>query len=113
MAEYYKDALRLGQKEYKAAVADCLKDDGMISEKERLFLEIRRKSLNISEDRAKEIEDICLQALFTPNEREYMRLYKGMLELGIDEKARALLNKCVSDFGISESRRQFIERLVR
>ena len=94
-------------------MADCLKDDGMISEKERLFLEIRRKSLNISEDRAKEIEDICLQALFTPNEREYMRLYKGMLELGIDEKARALLNKCVSDFGISESRRQFIERLVK
>lgn len=113
LSEFVDASISLTEKEYKAAVADCLKDDGMISEKERLFLEIRRKSLNISEDRAKEIEDICLQALFTPNEREYMRLYKGMLELGIDEKARALLNKCVSDFGISESRRQFIERLVR
>lgn len=112
LAEFTDANMSLAEKDYEKAVTDCLSEYGCISDKERLFLEIRRKSLNIDGKRAKEIEDICLQAQFSPNERDYMQLYKGMLELGIDDKARALLNKCVSDYGISEARRLQIERMI-
>lgn len=112
LTECIDASISLTEKEYKKAVAECLSDDGSISDKERLFLEIRRKSLNIDEKRAQQIEEVCLQEQFTPNEREYMQLYRGMLELGIDDKALALLNKCVSDYGISDARRRLIERAV-
>lgn len=112
LSEFMDNGLSLSEKAYKDDVMTCLKDGGDIDDKERLFLDLRRKTLNIANEKAVEIETVCLQAQFTPNERDYMQLYKGMLALGIDDKALTLLNKCISDLGISADRRKLIERVV-
>lgn len=113
LSEFLDSGLSLSEKAYKADVMACLEDGGDIDDKGRLFLDLRRKTLNIANEKAVEIEAVCLQAQFTPNERDYMQLYRGMLSLGIDDKALTLLNKCISDLGISADRRKLIERVAK
>lgn len=106
-------AVNLGaEKEYMEELKMCY-EDGIITDKERRILDRLRKSLGITEERAKELEAQCNPNVMTEDEIEYSNEVKAVLEDGkITDKERRLLNRLAKSLNISEQRAQEIEQIV-
>lgn len=100
------------EEEYLEEVKACLKDSGEISPRERRLLEKLSAHLNISEKRARELEETLFKAqvCLTSEEEEYRNEYRNCLEEGvITSRERRLLDKLRFSLGISEERAKEIE----
>lgn len=99
--------------EYITELKDCLNGDGKITDRERRLLDRLRKSLGISETRAKELEAQLSQPSLTDDEKEYADELKACMEDGsISDRERRLLNKLRVSLGISEKRAKEIEAMI-
>lgn len=115
-SETFSDSqLTSDEEEYLTEYRACLEDDGVITDRERRLLDRIRKSLGISEERARELEASCEIPSFTEEEQEYADEIRACLEEGgcISDRERRLLNKLRISLGISESRANEIEALVK
>lgn len=98
------------EEKYKEEVLFCLEEGGVISDEERSFLERKRKKLGVSEDRAKEIENVCLDELMTAEEREYIEeLQAAMIDGVIPDNVRRLLDRLRKSLDITETRAKELE----
>lgn len=91
----HEENLNPEELEFSEEVEFCLKN-GNLTDSHRRLLTRRAKQLNISEERAKVIEQLILKTAIdhSPEENEYMEEVKFCLEPGsIDEEERLLLNK--------------------
>lgn len=101
-------SLTSNEQEYLEEIKACLEEDGEISSKERRLLDRLRKSLGITEARAKELEDSIDD--MSDDEKEYQEELKACLEDGtISDRERRLLNCIRKSLGISEERAKEIE----
>ncbi|MDE5882393.1 MAG: tellurite resistance TerB family protein [Muribaculaceae bacterium] len=89
-------------------------EDGIITDKERRLLDRLRKSLGISEARAKELEAMCQPQTLTAEEQEYANEVKVCLEDDgvITAKERRLLDRLAKSLGICPDRASQIEKLI-
>lgn len=96
--------------EYKA----CLDNDGIISEREKRLLDRLRKSLGISDERARELEEMCKESL-SPEEQEYAEEIKACLADDglISERERRLLDRLAKSLNISPERAKEIEKTIK
>lgn len=99
-------ALTSEEQEYLTEYKECIVDGGVISDKERRLLSRLAKSLGISDERAKEIEDMASAPSLTDEEREYLEEYKVCLadNGNISEKEQRLLSRLAKSLGISDER---------
>jgi len=101
------------EQEYVDTVKECMEENNEISFMERRLLEKLRIRLNVSEERAKELEESLLSLMIklTAEEKEYQDEYKACLEEDgeITSKERRLLDKLRLSLGISEERAKEIE----
>ena len=96
------------EQEYLEEIKACLEEDGEITSKERRLLDRLRKSLGITEARAKELEDSIDD--LSDDEKEYQEELKACLEDGtISDRERRLLNRIRKSLGITEERAKEIE----
>lgn len=107
------DMLTPEEKEYLEEVKICLEEDNEISPRERRLLDRLRTKLNISEERAKELEEFLKSPQLTEDEQEYLEEYKLCLEEDgeISSKERRLLDRLRDKLGISVERAKELERL--
>ena len=100
------------EQEYLEEIRACLDNDGEISSRERRLLDRLRKSLGITEARAKELETSVNN--MSDDEKEYQEELKACLEDGtISDRERRLLDRLRKSLGISEERAKAIEnRLI-
>ena len=99
------------EKEYVESLKDCLAE-GKINEHDRRVLDRLRKSLGISEDRAKALE-ASLSAQVTDEEKEYLDSVKDYLAEGeINERDRRMLERLRKSLDISEERAIELEAMV-
>lgn len=98
--------------EYLEELKECL-ENGEISKGERRLLEKLRIKLGITEDRAADLEQLCLTPKLTEEEQEYLVEYKECLAAGgaIFAGERRLLNRLRDKLGISEERANELENL--
>lgn len=102
------------ENEYLEEVRACYADDNVITERERRLLDKLRKSLGISETRAQELEDMCNPYSLSDEEQEYADELKEILADGIvSDRERRLLDKLRKSLGISETRAQEIESIIK
>lgn len=101
------------EKEYLSELQICLQENGEIPAGERRLLERLRKHLQISEERALELEN-SLKPSLNENEKEYWNEYKLCLEDGEEISAgeRRLLDKLRIRLQISEERAKEIEKMT-
>ena len=100
-----------GEEKYKEEVLFVL-EDGVIGDAERRLLERKRQKYCVSEERAKLIEESCAPSL-SEEEKEYIEIYKDMLEDGeISERRRKILKKEAESLGISSSRAKELEEMI-
>lgn len=93
--------------EYKEISAD-----GEISERDRRFLEKIKKANGISDERAREIEDMIIPKL-SEEEQEYLDEYREIISDGeISARDQRFLDKLKSANGISEERARELEGMV-
>ena len=100
------------EQEYLEEIRACLDNDGEITSRERRLLDRLRKSLGITEARAKELEASVNN--MSDDEKEYQEELKACLEDGtISDRERRLLDRLRKSLGISEERAKAIEnRLI-
>ena len=100
------------EQEYLEEIRACLDNDGEITSRERRLLDRLRKSLGITEARAKELEASVNS--MSDDEKEYQEELKACLEDGtISDRERRLLDRLRKSLGISEERAMAIEnRLI-
>ena len=100
------------EQEYLEEIRACLDNDGEITSRERRLLDRLRKSLGITEARAKELEASVNN--MSDDEKEYQEELKACLEDGtISDRERRLLDRLRKSLGISEERAMAIEnRLI-
>ncbi len=97
------------EQEYLDEVKACLEDDGQITDKERRLLDRLRKSLGISEKRAKELE--ASVSSLSDDEKEYLEELRACMQDGnISDRERRLLDRLRKSLGISESRAKELEK---
>ena len=101
------------EQEYLEEIRACLDNDGEITSRERRLLDRLRKSLGITEARAKELETSVNN--MSDDEKEYQEELKACLEEGtISDRERRLLDRLRKSLGISEERAKAIEdRLLK
>lgn len=101
------------EQEYLEEIRACLDNDGEISSRERRLLDRLRKTLGITEIRAKELEASVND--MSDDEKEYQEELKACLEDGtISDRERRLLDRLRKSLGISEERAKAIEdRLLK
>jgi len=101
------------EQEYLEEVKMCLEEDNEISPKERRLLDRLRSKLNISEERAKELEESLKAPQLTEDEQEYLEEYKLCLEEDgeISSKERRLLDRLRDKLGISVERAKELEMI--
>ena len=90
-------------------------EDNIISDDERKLLNKRRDKLNISKERAEELERIALKSVnnFTSQEEEYIEILKDSFDDGvISSDERNLLNKKRDRLGIAIERANELEKLI-
>jgi len=86
--------------------------DGDISERDRKILEKLRIRLGITEEKAKELEEACLNPQLSEDEKEYLEMCKEYAADGeISDRDRKMLNKMRDRMGISEERAKELETL--
>ena len=96
------------EQEYLEEIRACLDNDGEISSRERRLLDRLRKTLGITEVRAKELEASVND--MSDDEKEYQEELKACLEDGtISDRERRLLDRLRKSLGISEERAKAIE----
>ena len=96
------------EQEYLEEIRACLDNDGEITSRERRLLDRLRKSLGITEARAKELEASVNS--MSDEEKEYQEELKACLEDGtISDRERRLLDRLRKSLGISEERAKAIE----
>ena len=109
------------EKDYYDLLVDML-DDGVVDESERNILNKRKEKYQISNERAKEIEDFAKQEYLesktpqfeTDGEKDYYDLLVDMLDDGvIDESERNILNKRKEKYGISDERAKELENFAK
>lgn len=94
---------------YKEEILFCLEDDGIIDSDERKLLERKRVRFGISEERAIEIEQMCVPS-YTEEEKEYIEIYQELCADGeITERKRRMLERECQSLGISEERAKELE----
>ena len=100
------------EQEYLEEIRACLDNDGEITSRERRVVDRLRKSLGITEARAKELEASVNS--MSDEEKEYQEELKACLEDGtISDRERRLLDRLRKSLGISEERAKAIEnRLI-
>lgn len=100
------------EQEYLEEIRACLDNDSEITSRERRLLDRLRKSLGITEARAKELEASVNS--MSDEEKEYQEELKVCLEDGtISDRERRLLDRLRKSLGISEERAKAIEnRLI-
>ena len=99
------------EQKYLDNLHDFLEDDAEITPRERKMLDHIRKSLGLSEERAKELEMSLSAPQLTEDEQEYLDMYREYAEKGkITEKERRRLDKFASALGIEEDRIKDIEQ---
>ncbi len=86
--------------------------DGVITENDRKRLERRRQRLNISEERAKEIEQMLSPSLTEDEQEYYDELFEVLDDGVIDDKERRSLDRLKRSLGISDSRAKEIEDMA-
>lgn len=97
------------ENDYLEEVRACLEDDGEISQRERRLLNRLRDSLNITEQRALELET-TLSTQLSDDEKEYIEAFKESIVDGkISQRERRLLDKLRKSMGISEERAKELE----
>lgn len=97
------------EQEYLDEVKACLEDDGQITDRERRLLDRLRKSLGISEKRAKELE--ASVSSLSDDEKEYLEELRACMQDGnISDRERRLLDRLRKSLGISESRAKELEK---
>ena len=100
------------EEKYKEEILFCLEDNGTITEDDRKYLERKRKKFGITEERAKEIEQLTVPSL-NADETEYLEIYKELASSGVlSERARRLLERERESLHISKERAKEIERLA-
>lgn len=108
LQEYDKQSYSNNEMKYIEYLKDLL-DDLEISNRERRLLERLRVHLQISSDRAKEIEDLIFHT-FSKEEHEYFDLFQEYIAMGeIGEIKRKRLDLFASALGISKKRQFEIE----
>ena len=102
------------EQEYLDEVKMCLEEDNEISPKERRLLDRLRVKLNISEERAKELEDSLNTPQLTKEEQEYLEEYNLCLEEDgeISPKERRLLDRLRDKLCISVERAEELEKII-
>lgn len=105
-------SLTADEQEYLDTLNEFLDDE--LSERERRMLERMRINLNISKERAKELEASLKKPQLSEDEQEYLEMYEEFVEDGIiSEKARKRLEKFRVAYGISEERAKELEKLLK
>ena len=101
------------EQEYLEEIRACFDNDGEITSRERRLLDRLRKSLGITEARAKELEASVNN--MSDDEKEYQEELKACLEEGtVSDRERRLLDRLRKSLGISEERAKAIEdRLLK
>lgn len=103
-------ALTDNEEKYKEEVLFCIEDCGSISSDDRRYLERKRNRWNISEERAREIENQCIPS-FTDDEKEYIETFKEMCQNSeISSRIRRLLERERESLGISKERADELEK---
>ena len=86
-----------------------MEEGGVITSDERRLLERKRVRWGITEERAKEIEQMCSPTL-TETEQEYIEIYKELCADGeVTERRRRMLDREREELGISEQRAKELE----
>lgn len=103
------------EKEYIDEVKYILEDDGIIDNKQRLFLERFREKKGISKDRANKLEnELNYVESLNDNEKEYLEEFKEFLNDGeITEKERRILNRFANRLEITNERVFEIENIAK
>lgn len=107
----FENSVKLSSNEemYKEEILFCLEDDGIIDSDERKLLERKRVRFGISEERAIEIEQMCVPS-YTEEEKEYIEIYQELCADGeITERKRRMLERERQSLGISEERAKELE----
>ncbi len=94
------------EQKYIEEIKFMLEDDGMIDEQERKILDNMLDVLNISPERARQLEVIVLnKGDLTKEEKEYLVKAKSFISDGaISDRERRMLNRLANLLGISEQR---------
>lgn len=104
--------LNMAEKEYLEEYRACIDNDGVISDKERRLFNRLAKSLGLSEQRVRQLEDSLSSLALSDEEQEYYEEYKACLDYDgvISDKERRLLNRLAKSLDITEERQREIER---
>lgn len=106
------DALNDNEQKYLDEVKFCLEEDETITEVERKILERARIKLNISKERADEIEAM-VKPQMNQNELDYLELFRSMKEDGeISERQRHILERKQQAWEISSERAAELEKMA-
>ena len=106
-----QDLILADEQEYLNELKECLAD-GELGGSERRLLNKLRTKLDISEERAAELEASLQKPQLTKEEQEYLEAYQDAMEDGvISEKERRLLDKLMKINNISVERAKEIEML--
>lgn len=94
------------EQKYIEEIKFMLEDDGVIDDKERRILNNMLDVLNISHERARQLEVIVLnKGDLTKEEKEYLVKAKSFISDGaISDRERRMLNRLANLLGISEQR---------
>ncbi|ATA88728.1 hypothetical protein CGC58_02650 [Capnocytophaga stomatis] len=97
---------------YIEEIKFMLEDDGVIDVQEQQMLEEMRKTLNISVERAKQLENIVInRGDLSKEEKEYLEKFKTFtIDVVVTERERRILNRLANLLGISEERAIELEK---
>ena len=104
----------MNEQKYLDSLKEFLEEDAEITVHERKMLDHIRQKLNISEERAKELEMSFSTPELTEDELEYLDMYREYAAKGVvTEKERRKLDKFAIVLGIEEKRIKEIEQLSK
>ena len=101
------------EQKYIEEIKFMLEDDGQIDEQERKMLDGMLKVLNISPERAQQLEIIVLnKGDLTKEEKEYIEKFKAFVTTDgvVSDRERRILNRLANLLGITEKRAIELEK---
>ena len=102
-------ALTASEKNYSDDVK-AIMSDGPIGKDERIYLSLLQKRYGISHQRALEIEKVCVEDSYTPNELEYANTVKMFIQNNqITANGRRIIDRDQKKLGIDARRAKTIE----
>lgn len=102
------------EQEYLNHLKELLEDDCEITPRERKMLDRIRQNLGISEERAKELEEMLLNPHLTEEEQQYIDNVRELFEddAELTPRERKMLDRIRESLGISEERAEELEKLA-